>query len=105
MIRTYKDERGTLHVIESERDIPFPIKRVFWMTECSQPRGGHLNTSPYFVVAVHGSFNAHRDDQIIPMCDPSHGVLVPTGGSIRLTSWSPGAVCLVLAGGYYESGT
>ena len=46
------DERGHLVVAESEKDIPFNIKRVFYIygSESSVVRGQHANRKSEFVL-------------------------------------------------------
>lgn len=59
------DERGNLVVIEGNKDIPFDIKRVFYMygTEPNVVRGSHANKKSAFVlINVAGKTKIKIDD-------------------------------------------
>ena len=59
------DDRGTLVVIEGERDIPFQVKRVFYMygTDSTMVRGSHANRRSEFVlINVAGKTKVKVDD-------------------------------------------
>ena len=59
------DPRGNLTFIESEKHIPFGIKRVFYLYDVpgGESRGGHANKlCKQFIVAMSGSFDVIVDD-------------------------------------------
>ena len=59
------DERGNLVAIEGNEDIPFDIKRVFYMygTDNTMVRGQHANKESEFVlINVSGSSKIKVDD-------------------------------------------
>lgn len=59
------DQRGGLIVVNSEAEIPFIIKRVFYNYKTSEDaiRGGHANISSSFVmVSVNGSCVVEVDE-------------------------------------------
>lgn len=59
------DHRGKLIAIEANRDIPFDIKRVFYIygTQEGVPRGNHSHyKTKQFLVAVNGSCKVTLDD-------------------------------------------
>ena len=59
------DERGNLVAIEGNEDIPFDIKRVFYMygTDNTMVRGRHANKESEFVlINVSGSSKIKVDD-------------------------------------------
>jgi len=43
--RHVKDERGNLSFTEFQKDIPFDVKRTYWISEMPehQKRGGHAH--------------------------------------------------------------
>ncbi|MBN1978716.1 MAG: FdtA/QdtA family cupin domain-containing protein [Anaerolineae bacterium] len=101
------DERGVLTSIESGQDIPFEIKRLFYMHHIATDRGGHAHTDTEQVVtAAAGRFKMDLSDGISTrtyiLDDPTRGVYTPPMVFIKLYDFSPGAVCLVLASTHYD---
>lgn len=101
------DARGVLTSIEGGQDIPFEIRRIFYMHHIAADRGGHAHTDTEQVVtAVAGSFKMGLSDgvntQTYVLDDPTRGVFTPPMVFIRLYDFSPGAVCLVLASTHYD---
>lgn len=59
------DHRGQLVALEANREIPFDVKRVFYIygTQEGIPRGNHSHyKTKQFLVAVHGSCKVTLDD-------------------------------------------
>ena len=103
------DERGVLTSIESGQDIPFEIKRIFYMHHVTTDRGGHAHTDTEQVVtAASGCFKMDLSDGVSTetyiLDDPTQGVYTPPMVFIKLYDFSPGAVCLVLASTHYDIG-
>jgi hypothetical protein len=101
----YNDERGNLGVID-DRDIPFKIKRVFWITNvpANATRGNHAHRDcEQVIICLLGSFVATVDGQVYQMTNDSGHVLAATGSYIQLSAFSPNAVCLVLCSEYYSA--
>lgn len=101
------DERGVLTSIESGQDIPFEIKRIFYMHHIATDRGGHAHTDTEQVVtAAVGRFKMDLSDGVNTktyiLDDPTRGVYTPPMVFIKLYDFSPGAVCLVLASTHYD---
>ena len=101
------DSRGVLTSIESRLDIPFEIKRIFYMHHIVADRGSHAHTdTDQVVIAAAGCFKMDLSDgtniQTYALDDPSRGVYTPRMVFIRLYDFSPGAVCLVLASTRYD---
>ncbi len=101
------DERGILTVMESSKDIPFEIKRIFYMHHIQSDRGGHAHKdTDQVVIAISGSFDIELfdgDDRIsYHMDDPTKGLYIPRMIFISLSSFSSRGVCLVLANNYYD---
>ena len=54
------DDRGNLSFIEEESNIPFKIKRTYWIYDVpgGETRGSHaFKKSKEFIVAISGSFD------------------------------------------------
>ena len=59
------DPRGNLSIIEQLKQIPFEIKRVYWIYDVpgGMDRGEHAYTETQeFIVALSGSFDVVLDD-------------------------------------------
>jgi len=108
-IPTNLDIRGCLSSLEEESDIPFDIKRIFYMHHVTQDRGGHahINTDQV-VIAISGSFSVNLFDgkQTFEyhLNDCKKGLYIPRLTYTDLIAFSPDAVCLVLANTHYDMG-
>lgn len=40
-LESFKDERGVLTPIELKDYVDWPVKRIYYLTDVTQPRGGH----------------------------------------------------------------
>lgn len=103
------DQRGNLSVAEQLKEVPFEIKRCFWMYDVPEGkgRGGHAHkTLKQFVIAMSGSFKITLDDgkekKTFLLDSPDKGLLIDTGVWADLTEFSRGAVCLVLASDVFK---
>ena len=103
------DPRGNLTVAEQMRDIPFDVKRVYWVYDVpsGENRGGHAHKDcREFIIAVSGSFTVTLDDgketKTFLLNHPYQGLLVETGIWRTLEDFSSGAVCLVLASDLFD---
>jgi dTDP-4-dehydrorhamnose 3,5-epimerase-like enzyme len=102
-----KDARGVLTSIESEKDTPFEIKRVFYMHHIVADRGGHAHRdTDQIVVSVSGKFKLDVSDGVATRTyileNPIRGIYTPRMVFIKLYDFSPGAVCMVFASTYYD---
>ena len=101
------DNRGILTSVESNIDIPFEVKRIFYMHHIISDRGGHAHTdTDQLVIAISGSFIIKLFDGInsveFKMNDPVKGLYIPRMIFIELFDFSADAVCLVLASTNYD---
>lgn len=103
------DPRGNLTVAEQFKNVPFGIKRVYWVYDVpgGESRGGHAHKEcKEFIIAVSGSFHVTLDDgtdkKSYLLNHPYQGLLVDIGVWRTLDDFSSGAVCLVLASELYE---
>lgn len=105
------DERdGVLCIMEEMRDIPFPIKRVYYITNlenASSIRGKHAHKElSQAIFCISGSFVLSLDDghtkQDIHMWRDNLGVILGPRLWHTMHSFSNGCVLLVLASDYYD---
>lgn len=103
------DPRGNLTVTEEMIDVPFEIRRVYWVYDVpsGESRGGHAHKQcRELIVAISGSFHVTLDDgnkkETYLLNHPYQGLVVETGIWRTLDDFSSGAVCLVLASDLFE---
>ena len=108
-LSTHGDQRGTLCVAEQQKEVPFEIKRCFWMYGVPEGkgRGGHAHkTLQQFVIPMNGSFEITLDDgnekKTFLLDRPDQGLLIDTGIWADLKNFSANAVCLVLASDVFK---
>lgn len=107
-IRRYSDTRGYLSVIEGNIDIPFEIKRVYYLYMVPEvSRGAHAHKAlKQLLIATSGSVHVALDDgrnqQTFVLDKPWKGLLVVPGMWRTLSNFSGGSVCMVLASEKYE---
>jgi dTDP-4-dehydrorhamnose 3,5-epimerase-like enzyme len=104
------DPRGNLTVIEGGRQVPFEIRRVFYLYDVpgGESRAGHaLKESQQFLIAAGGSFDVIVDDGSTReryFLNRSHyGLLIPPMIWREIENFSSGSVCLALASTYYDA--
>ncbi|MDH5377010.1 MAG: FdtA/QdtA family cupin domain-containing protein [Gammaproteobacteria bacterium] len=103
------DPRGNLTFVESQRHIPFDIKRVFYLYDVpgGSDRGAHAHKNlSQFVVAMSGSFDMVLDDgdskRRYQLNRSYYGLYVSPMTWAFLDNFSSGAVCMVLTSDYYD---
>lgn len=106
--RPHGDERGMLVAIEQKKDIPFEIKRVYYIYDTlpGVRRGCHAHKSlEQMLICAHGSCRVLLDDgkekETITLDDPSQGLYITHNIWREMYDFSPGAVLLVLASEHY----
>ena len=105
------DERGNLVVVEgSGIDIPFSIKRVFYIygSDAEVIRGRHANRKTEFVlINVSGKSKVKVDNgyeqRIIDLDRPRMGLYLSTMVWKDMFEFSPDSVLLVLASDHYDA--
>ena len=109
LLNTFTDERGSLTVAEAEKEIPFVIKRAYWIYNVpeGQERGKHANRMTYqYLVAVKGRVEItleNKEGKRNYVLDrPDKGVLIPPMTWNELLSFSEDAVLLVLSSQPYR---
>jgi dTDP-4-dehydrorhamnose 3,5-epimerase-like enzyme len=105
---TFVDDRGNLAVIEAMTDIPFEVKRVYYLYQFTgAKRGGHAHKRlQQLFIALSGSFDVVLDDgrrkKTIRLSDPAEGLYICPMIWREIENFSPGSVCLVLASTHYD---
>lgn len=104
-----QDERGHLTFIESNRHIPFDIKRTYYLYDIPKgsARAAHAHKNLHqFMIAMSGSFKVKLDDgyetKIFCLDTPYVGLYIPPMMWRDLTHFSCDSVCMVLASEYYD---
>ena len=105
------NEAGNITVVENGIDIPFDIKRIYYLYDIpgGEERGGHAHKElRQLIVATSGSFEIMLDDgankKIVHLNRPNYGLLVVPGIWREIFSFSSGSICLVLASHKYDEG-
>ncbi len=103
------DERGSLVALEEFNDIPFKIKRVYYMygTKAGVRRGFHAHKSlEQILVCISGSCKILLDDgsskKVIYLEKPYEGLYIPNNMWREMYDFSEDAVLLVLASEVYK---
>ena len=103
------DRRGNLTFIEECRQIPFEIKRVYYLYDVpgGEERGGHAHRQlQQFIIAASGSFDVILDDGFerkrFHLNRSYYGLYLPSMIWRELDNFSSGSVCLVLASEFYD---
>jgi len=108
-LKKISDPRGNLTFIEGNRDVPFEIKRVYYLYDVpgGSARGGHAHKDLHqLVVAMSGSFDVTVDDgcrkTTYHLNRSYYGLYIPNLIWREIDNFSSGSVCLVLASQVYE---
>lgn len=104
------DERGSLVVVEGNIDIPFEIKRVFYIygSDSDVVRGLHANRESEFVIInVSGSSKVKIKDglnnqEVVELSKPRIGLYIPKMIWKEMYDFSKDSVLLVLASTHYD---
>lgn len=108
-IPSFSDIRGDLSVLEFQKLLPFPIKRIFYTygVDSTEVRGEHAHkTCEQFLIAIHGSLHVIVDDgekrEEYLLDTPTRGLHLPSGCWGIQYKHSPDCVLLVLASEEYD---
>jgi hypothetical protein len=107
-LRKIHDVRGNLTPIEGGRDLPFDIKRIYYLYDVpsGESRGAHAHKElQQLIIAANGSFTITLDDgynkKSFTLNRPYQGLYVVPGIWRDLDDFSSGAVLLCLASEHY----
>ena len=104
------DHRGQLVALEANRQIPFDVKRVFYIygTQEGVPRGNHSHyKTKQFLVAVNGSCKVTLDNgkekETFDLNKPNLGLFQDALIWGTMHDFSSDCVLMVLADEYYDA--
>ena len=102
-------EAGNITAIENNKDIPFEIKRIYYLYDIpgGEDRGAHGHKKlEQFIIAASGSFDVTIDDgqnkRTFSLNHPNRALHLVPGMWRELSNFSSGAICLVLASEKYD---
>lgn len=103
------DDRGQLVALEERKDIPFDIKRIYYIydTLAGVRRGFHAHKNlQQILICVHGSCKIHLDNgfetEEVLLDKPTEGLYISNNMWREMYDFSPDAVLLVLASEHYD---
>ena len=109
VFQVHGDERGQLVALEEKKDIPFKIKRVYYLYDTlpGVTRGYHAHKSlEQILVCIHGSCKIRLDDghekKVVALEKPYEGLYVSHAVWREMFDFSPDAVLMVLASELYD---
>lgn len=108
-LQQHGDSRGMLIALEQERNVPFEIRRVYYLfaTKCDVRRGQHAHRHLHqLAIAVRGSVTFLVDDGTGPvevvLDDPTRGLMLGRMVWRELYDFSDDCVLMVLADQLYD---
>lgn len=108
-IRRFSDNRGYLSVVENGLDIPFDIKRIYYLYNVPEvARGAHAHKElQQLLIATSGSVEVIMDDGVnkksFILDKPWKGLLIAPGLWRDLENFSNDAVVICLASEKYDA--
>ncbi|HDC4278023.1 sugar 3,4-ketoisomerase [Enterobacter cloacae] len=110
-LQTHGDERGALVSLEHSRNIPFDIKRVYYMFDTKEgvERGFHAHRDlKQVAIVLRGSCRFILDDGKerieILMDNPAQGLLIDSVVWREMKHFSSDCILMVLADKLYDEG-
>jgi len=105
----FLDQRGNLSFCQNNTQIPFEIKRIYWLYDVpgGESRGGHAyKNTEEFVIAISGSFDVIVDDgkekKKISLNRSYYGLYIPKGLWRQLENFSTNSLALEFASTQYH---
>lgn len=103
------DKRGNLSFIESQKHIPFKIKRTYWIYDVpgGEYRGDHAyRENAEFIIALSGSFDVTLNDGVneykFSLNRSYYGVYIPKMIWRSIDNFSTNSLALVLSSTSYN---
>ena len=103
------DLRGNLSFAENFKQIPFEIKRTYWIYDVpgGESRGGHaFRKNHEFIIALSGSFDVVVDDGIqkrsYTLNRSYYGLYVPAGFWREMINFSTNSLALEFGSTHYD---
>ena len=108
-LKIHGDNRGKLISLEGNRDVPFEIKRVYWIFDTlpNEDRGMHAHKNmEQIIVAMDGACQFVLDDgekrESILLNRPDVGLYIGKNMWREMKNFSYGCKLMVLASDYYD---
>lgn len=105
----FLDKRGNLSFVQNYAQIPFEIKRTYWIYDVpgGENRGGHAyRDTEEFVIALSGSFDVVVDDgkekQTFTLNRSYYGLYIPKGMWREMENFSTNSLALEFASTQYN---
>lgn len=103
---SFDDKNSSLVVLESLKNIPFEIKRIFYIFDvpANQSRGEHANLkSKFFFIALRGVCKIEIDKkEIIVLDKPNEGLFLDSMLWKKMYDFSQDCILLVLSDSFYN---
>lgn len=106
----FLDARGNLSFAENYKQIPFEIKRTYWLYDVpgGECRGGHAyRENQEFIIAISGSFDVVLDDgqerKVFSLNRSYYGLYVPAGLWREMENFSTNAFALEFGSTLYNT--
>lgn len=103
------DQRGNLTVIESDRHVPFTIRRIYYLYDVpgGSARAGHAHKALHQVlIAMSGSFTVTVDDGFarrkVRLNRSYYGLYIPPLIWREIDDFSSGSVCLAVVSDFFD---
>jgi hypothetical protein len=104
-----EDQRGNLSFFESSNQIPFEIKRTYWIYDVpgGEERGGHaFKEQKEIIIALSGSFDVVIFDgvsrQVLSLNRSYYGLYIPNGLWRQMKNFSTNSLALVVSSTEYK---
>ena len=108
-LQRHGDARGSLVSIEDQNNVPFAIRRVYYLfeTKADVRRGFHAHKQlNQMAIVVRGSCRFHLDDGTetveFSLDNPAQGLMLPPMLWHEMYDFSEDCVLMVLADGHYD---
>lgn len=106
----FLDARGNLSFVQQEDQIPFIIRRTYWLYDVpgGECRGGHAyKENQEFIVALSGSFDVILDDghekKKYTLNRSYYGLYVPKGFWREMVNFSTNSLAMILSSTDYDA--
>ncbi|PIQ22083.1 MAG: hypothetical protein COW65_05150 [Cytophagales bacterium CG18_big_fil_WC_8_21_14_2_50_42_9] len=104
------DPRGNLSFLEENKQIPFEVKRTYWIYDVpgGEQRGGHsFNQTQEIIIALSGSFDVVLDDgfdkKVFPLNRSYYGLYVPNLIWRHMENFSTNSLALVISSTAFDA--
>ena len=108
-MKVHGDERGKLISLEGNRNVPFDIKRVYWIYDTlpNEERGFHAHKNmEQIIIAIDGACEFVLDDgknrESVLLNRPDVGLYIGKNMWREMRNFSYGCKLIVLASDYYD---